>query len=94
MTRPEPGQCQHASREDIPWYVNGTLPDSESLRLKAHLDTCADCRADLEWHTRMRTGVLGRKLTPIVPATRSADILAREEHSGRSHTRSRRVSSL
>ena len=32
----------------LPWYVNGTLEGAELALIEAHLDECAECRADLE----------------------------------------------
>jgi anti-sigma factor RsiW len=37
----------------IPWIVNGTLPQSERLAVEAHLETCADCREELEFQRRL-----------------------------------------
>jgi anti-sigma factor RsiW len=35
-------------REQLPDYLNGTLPASERAELEAHLRGCADCAAELE----------------------------------------------
>ncbi len=32
----------------LPWYQNGTLSDAERAEVSAHLESCADCRAELE----------------------------------------------
>lgn len=37
----------------IPWLVNGTLSIEEATRLRAHLATCAKCRADFEVEQRL-----------------------------------------
>jgi anti-sigma factor RsiW len=37
----------------IPWIVNGSLPQSERLAVEAHLETCADCREELEFQRRL-----------------------------------------
>ncbi len=37
----------------LPWYVSGTLKDSDRNRLQAHLNQCADCRAELSLETRL-----------------------------------------
>jgi anti-sigma factor RsiW len=34
------------AQQSLPWLVNGTLPPADALRLKAHLEVCAECRAD------------------------------------------------
>ena len=31
----------------LSWYANGTLTESETARVGAHLETCEECRADL-----------------------------------------------
>jgi hypothetical protein len=38
----------HPEAQDaLPWLANGTLAGSELERVQAHVETCADCRADL-----------------------------------------------
>jgi hypothetical protein len=38
----------HLEAQDaLPWLANGTLADAELERVQAHVETCADCRADL-----------------------------------------------
>ncbi len=32
----------------LPWYHNGTLPEAERAEVAAHLESCAECRAELE----------------------------------------------
>lgn len=32
----------------LPWYANGTLDSEETAAVEAHLDGCAECRAELE----------------------------------------------
>ncbi len=68
-------QCSHESRADIPWLLNGTLSDSAAAVLRKHLESCNDCRADLESHKTMRSAVLGNDVTPMKPATRAEDVI-------------------
>ena len=75
MTKVQPDQCRNSLRQDIPWYLNGTLPDSDAALLKAHIESCADCRADIELHSSMQGAVLGRDVTSIMPKTKAADII-------------------
>jgi hypothetical protein len=40
--------ARHAEVQDVlPWLANGTLAGTELERVRAHVETCADCRADL-----------------------------------------------
>lgn len=87
MTNVDPNQCRDKSRENIPWYLNGTLSDTESEAVRQHIEGCAECRADVELHSSMRESVLGRELTPIMPATKAADIIARSDRSQRAWKR-------
>ena len=74
MTEADRNSCQSRLRQDIPWYLNDTLTEAETTRVREHIESCADCRADLELHSSMRSTVLGREVTPILPQTRAADI--------------------
>ena len=41
----------------LPWLANGTLHEPELSRMQAHLEVCADCRAELALlHTLRATG--------------------------------------
>jgi hypothetical protein len=41
----------------LPWLANGTLAEPELSRMQAHLEVCADCRAELALlHTLRATG--------------------------------------
>ena len=37
-------QLHRECSELLPWLVNGTLPEEQSLRIKLHLQTCTECR--------------------------------------------------
>ena len=67
--------CQNPLRQNIPWYLNGTLSESEATLVREHIDGCPDCLADLELHSSMRSAVRGREVTPIVPQSSAADII-------------------
>jgi len=84
MTDVDTDKCSDKNRENIPWYLNGTLSDSDALAVREHIEDCADCRADVELHSSMRASVLGRELTPIMPATEAADIIGGNDESQQS----------
>ncbi len=41
----------------LPWFVNGTLSNSEAGRVKAHLADCAECREALEFDRKLARDV-------------------------------------
>ena len=75
MTNTAPDRCCDESRENIPWYVNGTLSAAAAADLREHIKDCSDCKADIEIHEDMNASVLGRGLTPMIPVTRAEDII-------------------
>ena len=60
----------------LPWYVNDTLDDDERKTVQQHLQTCAECRDNVELLGRMKTAVHGRAPSPIVPKPRIEQMLA------------------
>ncbi len=46
--------CSEPIRELIPWYVTGRLDPADIRAVDEHLETCADCRAELTEATRVR----------------------------------------
>ena len=75
MNKVEPDQCSNSLRQNIPWYLNGTLSESDAALVRDHIEQCADCRADVELHSSMQSAVLGREVTSMLPKTTAADIL-------------------
>lgn len=41
----------------IPWIVNGSAPKSERLVVQAHLQSCADCRQELEFQRHLQAAM-------------------------------------
>lgn len=41
----------------IPWIVNGSAPESEQRAVQAHLESCADCRAELEFQRQLQAAM-------------------------------------
>ena len=75
MNNPVPDRCCDESRENIPWYVNGTLSAPAAAALREHIKGCSDCQADLEIHTETCASVLGRELAPMIPLARAEDLI-------------------
>jgi anti-sigma factor RsiW len=43
--------------DQIPWIVNGSLPEAERLIVESHLQSCADCREEFEFQRRLATSM-------------------------------------
>jgi hypothetical protein len=57
--------ARHAEAQDVlPWLANGTLAGTELARVQAHVETCADCRADLAALRTVRAAGPGFQLDP------------------------------
>ncbi|HEX7917477.1 zf-HC2 domain-containing protein, partial [Rudaea sp.] len=41
-------------RDLLPWFVTGTLGETEARLVDGHLQTCAACRGELEWERQLR----------------------------------------
>ncbi|ELX09091.1 hypothetical protein Jab_2c11510 [Janthinobacterium sp. HH01] len=46
--------AHQAVQELLPWFASGQLAPDEAQRVQEHLQTCAECRQDLEWERDMR----------------------------------------
>jgi hypothetical protein len=53
----------------LPWFVSGTLDESERDRVEAHLSKCADCRAELSVERR-----LSRSIAETPADARASDV--------------------
>ena len=43
----------NAVQELLPWFVNGTLDDNDLALVHEHLETCVQCRSDVEFHRKL-----------------------------------------
>lgn len=75
MSEAQANSCQSPLRQDIPWYLNGTLSETEAALIREHIESCEDCRADIELHSSMRSAALGCEVTPMLPQSSAADIM-------------------
>lgn len=50
--------------EDLPWLLNGTLPDEQRARVLAHLQHCGDCREEYAFQRRIRDGIAEETVVP------------------------------
>ena len=87
MTHSNADKCCHESRENIPWFLNGTLSSSAAEAVREHIKECSNCQADLKMHTAMRDSVRRSEVTPMMPATKAEDIFGvrRNDPSQHSH---------
>jgi hypothetical protein len=43
--------------DQIPWIVNQSLPEAERPAIEAHLESCSDCRDELEFQRRLAAAI-------------------------------------
>lgn len=46
-----------AVQELLPWYVTGTLEGNELQMVQDHLQTCSQCRSDIEWQHKLHAAL-------------------------------------
>ncbi|MBV6319561.1 zf-HC2 domain-containing protein [Duganella violaceipulchra] len=79
--------AHQAVQELLPWHASGQLAPEEAQRVREHLQTCVECRRELEWERELRAeaaasdampeGVdMERALARLMPA------LGPQEHGG------------
>jgi len=55
-----------ATQELLPWFANGTLDADERSSLATHLESCAECRQELEALRRLQTAYVAGEVTADV----------------------------
>lgn len=83
--------AHQAVQELLPWYASEQLAPDETQRVQEHLQTCAQCRQDLEWERGMRAeaaasdglppgldmeGALARLMPALGPQERVVPVMA------------------
>jgi hypothetical protein len=59
--------AHQAVQELLPWYAASQLPPEESQRVQQHLQTCAQCRQELEWERDMRAEAAAATASAALP---------------------------
>jgi hypothetical protein len=70
--------------DQIPWMVNGTLPQVEREALESHLAGCAECRAELEFQRRLAASIEAGSVCEIDTQESWKQLRARIDAVGRS----------
>ncbi len=60
----------HPTATLLPWYLTGTLKESERQAVDEHLATCAECRTELDHLTRLRIPMKAAFLEETAPELR------------------------
>jgi anti-sigma factor RsiW len=77
----------HQEASLLPWYVNGTLSETDRQQLDRHLATCQACRAELEELTQLKSELATFYASQPGPSSHTArlvlDTVARDASSRR-----------
>lgn len=63
--------------DEIPWLVNGRLAEGEQGTLRAHIETCAECREELQRQQTLHAYLHEPELPPMVAPASWNKLLAR-----------------
>lgn len=77
ISAPKPDLEHPWAQQVLPWMVNETLPVPDVARLCSHLESCAACRADLEFERRIAARVAQDVVVPHAPQAGFARLLQR-----------------
>jgi hypothetical protein len=59
--------AHQAVQELLPWYAASQLAPEETQRVQEHLQTCAQCRQELEWEREMRAEAAAASASAPLP---------------------------
>jgi hypothetical protein len=65
--------------DQIPWIVNGTLPEPEQHAAARHLQSCGDCREELEFQRHIARSIATGELADVDPQRSWQQLRARIE---------------
>src|SRR4051812_33093068 len=63
----EATECDSESARLLPWHVTGQLTADEAARVEAHVQACAECRAELEQQRELRAVLRGEDRVDYAP---------------------------
>jgi Putative zinc-finger len=69
--------------DQIPWVVNGSISEAERAAVEAHLESCADCREELEFQRRLAISMASSNSPDIDPQASWQQLRARIDAAGR-----------
>lgn len=65
--------------QSLPWYVNGTLDESDVARLQAHLKVCAECQRDLHSEQALARRMAASPVVDYAPQASFSRLMRRLE---------------
>jgi anti-sigma factor RsiW len=68
--------------DQIPWIVNGSVSETERQVVESHLESCADCREELEFQRRLAIAMENHGTPDIDPRQSWEQLRARIEVAG------------
>ena len=69
--------------ELLPWFVNGTLDETERRVVQRHIEECAECREDVEMFAAAQRAVRNESPAPLVPAPNRERLVAALDNAAR-----------
>lgn len=69
------------AKEAVPWLINGTIGDADARRLRAHFDSCEECRRDLQLEEQLARTLAARPAVDYAPQASLAKMMKRLDRS-------------
>lgn len=78
MSGPQDFGGEHAwAQQALPWLVNGTLPEADAQRLRAHLHGCGECQQALQLEQRLAQKMAAAPVVDYAPQASLAKLMQR-----------------